>query len=203
MKAGRGRRFRLPGLLLLIVAFIGMGALLLLDNDNRSNSNAPLLVIPTRPPVISEDLFPDVLPSEINAIRLTDPNARQTLTLERLDDGWVALEYPGQAVDSEVIGGILRTLADLPYQRLFDVPTGASLEQYGFFSDGRYFFSIQFLTIYEEPHIVAIGGPVSDINTPTPNQAFYALVDDLPGMYLIPAGPVFFLVEQLLNPPLG
>jgi hypothetical protein len=177
MSVPQKKSFRISGLAVLVVAFVGMGLLLFFDNTRPNTNPLNLPIPPTRSPDV--DLYPNVSPSDIIAFRLIDPNSRATLTVERLDNDWVALEYPNEYFDSESLGAILQTIANFPFQRVFNPADGESLEQ----------------------HIIAVGNPVTDLNTPNPNQAFYALVDDLAGIYIVPAGAVFFLTGQLNNPP--
>jgi hypothetical protein len=199
MSVPQKKSFRISGLAVLVVAFVGMGLLLFFDNTRPNTNPLNLPIPPTRSPDV--DLYPNVSPSDIIAFRLIDPNSRATLTVERLDNDWVALEYPNEYFDSESLGAILQTIANFPFQRVFNPADGESLEQYGFYTDGRYVFGVQFITADDQQHIIAVGNPVTDLNTPNPNQAFYALVDDLAGIYIVPAGAVFFLTGQLNNPP--
>jgi hypothetical protein len=197
---------RIPMIGILFILFILMGALLYFsDNDGRDTTVLTVNSTPataTPAPVI----FSDLTGGEITAIQLIDPHSRMRLTLEYGNEGWYALEYPDRTVNQQEIAYILTTIANLPYQRTFSIDTNTSLEQYGFFANGQYLFGIQFITIdatgQVSTHVIAIGNPSSDHKTPTPNQSFYALVDDVPQMYLVSAPAIYYLIGKMTDPPL-
>lgn len=192
---------KIPMIGILMILFLLMGALLYFtDGEGRDTvlTFDPTPATPTPDPVI----FPALTGGEITAVQLIDPHSRTRLTLEYTDAGWYALEYPDRTLSQQEVAYILTTIANLPYQRAFSVDTNSSLEQYGFFANGQYLFGIQFLMMDGSGHVIAVGNPSSDHKTPTPNQAFYALVDDVPQMYLVSAPAIYYLIGKMTEPPL-
>lgn len=194
------KRYKLSMLHVLFVVFILMGALLYFSDNKQNNPLGTVITTPS--PTPQQVVFSGLTGGEITAIQLFDPNSRTRLTLEYTNTGWQALEYPNEVISQQEISYILTTLANLPYQRSFPVDATSQLGQYGFYANGQYLFGVQFITMDGNGHVLAIGNPASDHMTPTPNQAFYALVDDLPEMYLVSAPAVYYLIDKMTNPPL-
>lgn len=190
------RRNGLGGLLILILIAAGMGVLLLAD---RRDDGAPIraTAIPTEP---ARDLFGGVGVDDITAIQLVDPNSDRRLVLAMTtDDEWIMPASPASQIDQRTARLIARTVADMPYQRSFIAEQ--SLTQYGFRPDGTHSFSVLFITRANEEHAILIGNPTGDIEQRTPGSGFYALVDEREALYIIPYDPIFYLIDQMLNPP--
>lgn len=137
-------------------------------------------------------VFPEVRVLDILTINLRDPDSELQFTLTRAPDGTWTTAQPG-TLDAEAASEIARTIVLLPVVRTLAVDTGGDLSQYGFAPNGTIF--IQFLTTDEIEHGLAIGGFLPD------RSGFYALVDDRPDLYIIPRGPVDYLINALVLPP--
>jgi hypothetical protein len=133
-------------------------------------------------------VFPTLTDLALQAIRLETPQG-QALTLARDSSGaWMAQE--GSTLDPTMANNVALTLALLPYQRaLPNAATAQDLRAYGFDPSGT--LLIQFVTVTGEQHGVIIGGVV-----PT-GEAYYAIVDDLPDLYLLERRAVDYLLVTL------
>lgn len=193
-------RRRNTGLLLLLVAFVGMALLVTMQDQGGVGLATP--VVPTAPPATPvPELFPGVTAEAIAAVRLQDPNTDRRLTLSRDADGrWFSSEYEGQPIDQGTARDIVRTLVIMPVLRTFDLPESTDLTQYGFLPTGAFFF-VQFVTVDGAEHFIVVGNPADDDPLVTV-PAFYALVDDRPAMYLLRQDALFWLAQHLDNPPL-
>lgn len=191
------RRNSLSGLLILILIAVGMGALLLLDEQRDDVAPIRATTAPTAP---ARDLFGGVGVDDITAIQLVDPNSGRRLALVMTtDDEWIMPEAPARQIDQRTARLIARTVADMPYQR--DFIAEQALSHYGFRADGAHSFSVFFITRSNEEHAVLIGNPTGDIERRTPGAGFYALVDEREALYIIPYDPIFYLIDQMLSPP--
>ena len=187
---------RMIGFVALLIGFVVMAVLVVVSGERDS-----LPFLPTAAPATPvPQVFSTVNYDDIGAVRLEDPNSGRAITYALGQDGrWSSPDLAGQSLDQDEIRLMLRTIDVLPYERSFDIEEDTDLTQYGFQANTSYFF-VQFVTVDDEDHFVVIGNPVDpDINPPT----FYALIDNRPEVYLIEGGPIFFLVDKLLNPPLG
>lgn len=196
------KRPKIPMIGGLFVLFLLVMALLYFSDDGVRDTVITLRPTASTSPTPAPLLFEGLTGGEIVALQLSDPHSQLRLTLEYTNTGWQALEYADQTVSQQDISYILTTLANLPYQRSFAIENTTSLGQYGFFPNGQYLFRIQFITMDGNSHIIAVGNPSSDHLTPTPNQAFYALVDEVPQMYLVNASAIYYLIDKMSNPPL-
>lgn len=137
-------------------------------------------------------VFPEVTVLDLLTINLRDPNYALTFTLSRAADGTWTSDRPG-TLDAEVATQIAQTVVLMPFERAF--PVGDNLAQYGFNPNGKLF--VEFVLIDGTQHVLAVGGFL-----PERDQGYYALVDDRPEIYIIPRGPLDFLIQNLYNPPL-
>lgn len=181
---------RARSLILLVIAFVAMfGALVLQQRDQERQAAQPT---PFPTPHLDR-VFPELEVLAIQAVQLSVPGMERTLTLSRAEDGtWQPVGIEG-VLDSQAATAIARTLALLPYSQSFDIDDDTDLSQFGFRPSGDFF--IQFITVFGDEHIVAVGEP--SFEGPT----YYALVDDRPVIYLLERGPVDFLVNHYMNPP--
>lgn len=171
-------------LLILGIIFAGLLGLSLLQNYLASRSQP-------QQEIVLERIFPEMTVLDIQAIRLQTPDGSREFTLNREVDGtWTA---PGQegALNAEAATAIARTIVLLPYQRT--VPEVDNLSLYGFNPYGT--LLIQVLLADGAQHGVAVGGL-----TPT-GSSYYTLVDERLEVYLVERGPVDFLMNYLLSPP--
>jgi hypothetical protein len=156
---------------------------------------APTPLATTVPTPFLERVFPELAVLDIQAIRLEDPNDGRVFTINRAANGeWTAPDSEG-VLDAESATLIARTIALLPYQRTLGTTDDTDLAQFGFDPNGQLF--IQVLRTDGSANIIAIGGL-------TPSQvAYYALVDEREGLYLIESGPIRFLLDFLQRPPVN
>ena len=181
---------RQRSLILLGIAFVLMFAALVWQQREQEQQAAAPTPFPT--PHLDR-VFPELEVLAIQAVQLGVPGMERTLTLTRAEDGtWNAIGMDGE-LDAEAATAIARTLALLPYSQRFDIDDDTDLRQFGFRPAGDFF--IQFITVFGDEHIVAVGEP--SFEGPT----YYALVDDRPQVYLLERGPVDFLVNHYMDPP--
>ena len=167
---------------LLVVAYLQM----------RAAPPPPAAPVPT--PFL-ERVFPELAVLDIQAIRLEDPNGGSVFTISRAANGeWTALDTEG-VLHAESATLMARTIALLPYQRVIEVNDDNDLTEFGFDPNGQLF--IQVLRTDGSANIIAIGGLTAS------QVAYYALVDEREGLYLIESGPVRFLLNFLQSPPLN
>lgn len=187
------RQFRTVSVLAGIFVFLVV--IFILQEQNHSEDSSQPLVPSPASTVTFQRIFPELAVLDLAAIRLFDPATEQDFTMAR-DGGtgeWEVLSHDG-TLNAEMATLIARTVVLLPYRRSIAIEEDADLAPYGFHPTGD--FLIQFTTIDNQQHIVAIGAPVLDIPT------FYGLVDDRPEVYLIERAAVDFLLENFVNPPL-
>lgn len=143
----------------------------------------------------SNAVFPEVKVLDLLTINLRDPNFDLTFTLSRVADGtWTAPDAAG-SLDTAIATQIAQTVVLLPFERSFPIDNAADLTQYGFNPNGALF--VEFVLTDGTQHVLAVGGLL-----PERDQGYYALVDDRPDIYIIPRGPLDFLIQNLYNPPL-
>lgn len=179
-------------LLILAIVFVALIGVLFLQERMLSESAEPTL--PPQPTAMLERVFPDLELSRIAAIRMIVPDTGRELTIARAESGeWVAPALEG-TFDQEAATLIGRTIVLLPYRRSFAIDDTTDLTQYGFDPNGDIW--LQFFTVDNEEHVVAIGDPAFD--SPT----FYALVDDRPAVFLVERPAIDFLLQYFVNPPM-
>jgi hypothetical protein len=143
----------------------------------------------------SNAVFPEVRVLDLLTINLRDPNYDLTFTLSRAADGtWTAPDAAG-SLDTTIATQIAQTVVLLPFERSFPMDADTDLTQYGFNPNGALF--VEFVLTDGTQHVLAVGGLL-----PARDQGYYALVDDRPDIYIIPRGPLDFLIQNLYNPPL-
>lgn len=181
----------LRGLILLGIVFVAMIGLLTVQQREQERQAAQPTPFPT--PHLFR-VFPDLEVLQIQAVQLAAPGFGRTFTMSRAEDGtWQGVGMDG-TLDTQMATAIARTLALLPYRQRFDIDDNTDLRQFGFRPTGD--LLIQFITVFGDEHVVAIGEP--SFEGPT----FYALVDDRPQVYLLDRAPIDFLVDLYLEPPL-
>lgn len=176
-------------LFVLFAAFIGLAVLMLLQNNQQNASVTPT---PTSDRAFLR-VFPDVAVLDIASIRLLNPNSSQTFTIGRLEDGsWTS---PDGELEENAGTNIARTIALLPYESIVQPEDPGDLTGFGFAPSGYMF--IQVLLVDGTSHTVAVGGL-----TPAGSH-YFALVDDIPGVYLLVREAVAYLISQLGDPPIA
>lgn len=184
-------------LIVLLLIAAGMAALLIMQETEDTSPQS--ISLPTSTPIPDAQLvFPEINASDIQAIRLEDPNTDYTLTIARADEGdWQFLDRdyePDQTVGDQ----LALTLANLPYYDTF--ASEGDLTQYGFLPTGSLMF-IQFVLFNGTEHFLIIGNPVSEEADQDPGRTntFYTIVDERPEIYLVSRPAVAFLIVQLQN----
>ena len=167
---------------LVVLAVVFLGLLLVLFVQN---------IAPPRPPGTPSpgDVYQRVYPqianaADVKAVQLQDPTSGKTFAVAQQADGsW--REAAGAALKPDAGARIATTIALLPYQRVLPTLNDQALETYGFKPKGT--LLIQVLLKNGQGHAVAVGGLA-------PSQtSYYAIVDNLPGIYVLERGPVDFL----------
>ncbi|MCC6803952.1 MAG: hypothetical protein IT319_13800, partial [Anaerolineae bacterium] len=171
-------------LLILLIVFVALVTLLFMQNNQpTTNLNADNSC--------SYCVFTDIQINDIQAIRLRSPETGQSFTIARDADGnWTAPDSSG-TLNTSTAELIARTMIVLPFHRT--IPLGASDDKaaYGFTPEGILAVDI---VVSNGIHAVAVG-----YRTPT-SDAYYALVDDRPDMYLLERSAVDFLIAALKTP---
>lgn len=178
MKRGESRQLLI--LLLIFAALLVAGLVVTTQQANQPAPEYPFLRV-----------YPELSESEIVAVRLRNPNADQSFTMTRDQNGaWITPE--GLPINENGVL-IARTLALLPYSQKITVLPGVDLTEYGFSLNSRLY--VEIILADGNTHGVAIGGLA-------PTQlTYYALVDDQSEVYVILRPAVEYLIAQLINPP--
>lgn len=184
---------------LIVLLLIAAVMAVLLITQETDDTASQTIIVPTYTPIPDAQLvFPEINASDIQAIRLEDPNTDYALTIARADEGdWQFLDrdyLPDQTVGDQ----IALTLANLPYYDKF--ASEADLTQYGFLPTGSLMF-IQFVLFNGTEHFIIIGNPVSEDADQNPGRTntFYTIVDERPEIYLVSRPAIAFLIVQLQN----
>lgn len=195
------RRRALPLLPALLAVFAALVALVLLQGGqpppappDTPTATATLAVSPVPTGTLLR-VFPELAVRDIQAIRLEDAAAGQSLTLSRGPDGqWAAPDAAG-TLNAEAASAIARTFALLPYGRSVNLAPDTDLSAYGFTETPRLLFQI--VLTDGSGHAIAVGSL-------TPGgSAYFALVDERDEIYLLERGPVDFLDGYIQSPPLA
>ncbi len=138
-------------------------------------------------------VFADITVRDIVTVNLRDPNSGTTFTITRAADGaWTAPNSAG-TLDTEAASLIAQSLVLLNFNTLIEAED-ADLQTYGFDPNGILF--VEFIVLDGTAHVLAVGGLSTDRNN------YYVIVDDRPGVYRCGRGPIDFLIQSLLSPPL-
>jgi hypothetical protein len=175
-------------LLLLLVLFIGLAALLTVQNQQLAQAPIPT---PVR---TFNRLFPDLEVLDIISVRLLDPATNTTFTIQRGEDGmWQTVEQAGTLAE-DAGTNIARTIALLPYERTLPL-VESELADYGF--EPTPSLLIQVVLITGEAHGIIVGGLAAS------GTGFYGIVDNREEMYLLVPEAVAYLITQLRSPPIA
>lgn len=182
----------------LMVVLVAVFGVLLVAVLFQPEDSAPVEVPPTltpEPTTVFQRVYPDLEVLDIVAVRLHNPANGENFTIARRpEDGmWTAPGYPDGALDTEAASFIAQTITLMPYRQAFEVDDDTALVQYGFDPNADFF--IEFVTVDGGEHIIALGVPTQG------QRSYYSLVDERPEIYVIERGPVDFLVEYFVNPP--
>jgi hypothetical protein len=135
--------------------------------------------------------FPTLSIQDIRAIRLSDPNSDVAFIMTQDGSGtWVTDEGTPLNENGALIA---RTMELLPYLRILPVTPEADLTEYGFAPNGL--IRAEIVMNDDSVHGVAIGRLTDS------GDAYYALVDNQPSIYVLLRNPVDYLITQLRNPP--
>jgi cytoskeletal protein RodZ len=142
-----------------------------------------------------ERVFNDLAESDIQAVRLRDPNSDNTFTISRsADDTWSSPDHEGE-LDQEVATLIARTISTLPYDRALPLTQDTDLSEYGFSDVGV--FAIDVVLVDGETHGLLVGSLAPSSTT------YYVLADSREEIYPVYRGAIDFLVAQFTTPPLA
>ena len=140
-------------------------------------------------------VFPELAVLDIQAMRLEDLTTNTQLTLARDDNGeWTAPELDGE-LDSETVSGIARTFALLPYGRSINILNDTEFADFGLNPTGQLLFQI--LKRNGESHVIAVG------NLTSSEASYYTLVDERDEIFEVQRGPIDFLRNHILSPPIN
>ena len=172
-------------LIILAATFAVLAVITIVQLGGQNNVPAPQFV-----DLPYARVFPTLTDLDLQAIRLETPQGATFVLARDSSSSW--LNPDGTAADATVANNVALTLALLPYQRtLPNAATAQDLRAYGFDPTGT--LLIQFVTVTGQEHGIIIGGVV-----PT-GEAYYAIVDDLPDVYLLERRAVDFLLVTLAS----
>ena len=140
--------------------------------------------------------FTDIAnPTDVQAVRLNDTASGKVFTItQQIDGSWTSPDATGTLLPDAAIR-IAATISLLPYRQILPEFDHQALSTYGFKPNPA--LLIQVVLKNGTGHIVAIGGL-------TPAQtSYYAIVDEVKGIYVLDRGPVDFLIVQLRTPPVA
>lgn len=129
--------------------------------------------------------------TDVLALKWWSPLRENEITLNRNNDGSWRVSGSTQPVDENFASASLATVARLPYNQIIEGVDAERYEEYGLTEEGVELV-IQIILLDGRTHAVLVGGA-----TPLAGAGFYALVDDKPEIYVIPAEPVAFLMYYL------
>jgi hypothetical protein len=189
----RRRLFVLLGIFILLLAAAFLQSR---ESAQRQPTPPPLTAdsttTPTLPPLLR--VFPEMTVLDIQAIRIEDPNSDDAITLFRdSSDNWTSPDFEGQL--DTAASDIARTIVLLPYSRSINITSRTMLSDYGFEPNGQLFISLVMKN--GEGHVLAVGA----LSETAP--VYYALLDDRDEIFEVERGPVEFLRNFLLSPPLN
>lgn len=141
-------------------------------------------------PFLGKDLNYGV--SDIVAVRLRDPNSNQSLVLSRDASGSWEDSVNQRVLDQTEASNILKSVVLLIYSNTVPITEATRLEDFGFDPDGL--LVIEFALANGQGHGIAVGN-----RNPT-DDGYYALVDNLPRIYILDRGVVEYLHSQMTNP---
>ncbi len=140
--------------------------------------------------------FPDISSAaDIQAVRLADPSTAKTFTIAQQAAGvWTAPDS-GKALRGQAGIQIATTIALLPNRQVVPILDEQALTTYGFKPNPL--LLIYVLLKNGKTHNVAIGSL-----TPA-TTSYYAIVDDVSGVYVLDRSPIDFLIVALRTPPVA
>lgn len=139
-------------------------------------------------------VFPELTVLEIQAIQLQNLEIDREFTLARDAEGnWIAPDLEGE-VDSASASSIARTLALLPYGRSLNILPETRFTEYGLAPRPRLIFTI--LKVDGSSHVIAVG------NLTDTQHAYFVLADDRDELFQVERGPVDFLANFIVSPPI-
>jgi hypothetical protein len=141
--------------------------------------------------------FPDISsPADIQAVRLADPSTAATFTMALQTNGiWASPEHNNAALAGQAGIRIAATIALLPNRQLIPALDQAALTTYGFKPKPQ--LLIYVLLKNGKTHNAAIG------NLSPAQTSYFAIVDNVSGVYVLDRSAVDFLIVTLRNPPVA
>ncbi len=180
------------------VVFAGLVIFAVLSGDETAPTPLPT---PTITPVASAvpagtllRVFPELRVLDIQAVRLDDLTNGRTLTLTRDADGDWMLPDIAADIDEEQARNIARTLVLFPYARSINIVPETEFSQYGLTESPQ--MMLQILKSDGTSHTVAVGNLVNS------ERAYYVLVDERDEIFQVERGPIDFLRNFVLSPPI-
>lgn len=182
----------------IILGLVFIGLVLLTVWQTMPSTTTPKNTTQGEPDIVLPEVFIgreiNLTVDTIQAIRLRNPVDGSSFIMSRDSAGqWIAPENEGQ-LDQNMALNIARTVVIAPIERSEPINVGDNLTQFGFAPEGN--LSIEVLRMDGSGHVIAIGGLTANEVT------YYALIDNLPRVFLLSRGAIEYLRQQLTNPPL-
>lgn len=183
---------------ILFVVFLALVGLLVMQN-NQITEEAQRPPTPTPTPESAGGtllrIFPELRVVDLQAIRIEDPNTGENVSISRDSEGvWQSLD-PAQTLERTDASSIARTIILLPYNKSVNILNETKFADYGL--DDSPYLLLQFVLVDGSGHGIIVG----DL-TPS-GEAYYSLVDDRDEIYEIERGPIEFLLDFVLLPPVN
>jgi hypothetical protein len=192
-------------LIILLVAFVALAFVALFQNRQFPNVTSEATLDPALQPTTNAAQYLSdykllgktigMTLENISAIRLRDPDTKQTFTLKRDSSGnWTAPDNPG-TLDQTAATNIAKTVVLLPYESTIEVKPDTSLADFGFEPDG--IFAVEVVLRTNLTHAILIG------NLNASGVSYYGLVDDKKVIYIMERRAIDYLLVNLKKPPVN
>ncbi len=172
-----------------VLALLGVFAVLLGVAFWQGSELAKPQPTPT-PQVDSRDLntvFTGWTSEQVQALRLDDPRSPLDLTLARREDGTWAFTTLDLDVDQTIANQLAKTVTYLPYTDIFANVPADEYANFGL-TERDVWMLVQVVLADGQQHAVAVGR-----RAPVTGGGYYALVDELPNVYVLNRGAVDYL----------
>jgi hypothetical protein len=144
------------------------------------------LLTPQAEEIGFQRVFPELIETDIRAIRLSTLDEGLSFTLSRdANNEWTAPEISEGVLNLDAVTGLVQTVVVLPYWDTV-TPQSADMSAYGF-TPGVLLVAVVLTS--GEQHGIVFGGLTPD------GDRYYTIVDDRPELYLVERGAVDFLIN--------
>lgn len=173
------------GILALLGVFVVLSGLALWQG--RVLSTPQPTPTPGADPRDTQTVFAGWTSGQIIALRLDDPRNALDLSLTRNDEGvWEFVNLPAE-VDQTIANQIAKTVTYMPYTDIFGNVSEDAYTEFGLDESGVWLL-VQVILADDSQHALAVGRRAA-----VAGGGYYALVDELPNVYVLNRGAVDYL----------